>query len=380
VKRHLGLAQPYIPWGRIGKCPYTRVQSRACRPVYDAIPPRPSCPCACSLVCSPRPAVTDLVATLPLTHRNLAEWLDSSVILRPAMLWSVVAVLSSALVLAAAILAYAWFEGPQPQSSAPPAVSVIPRRDGLLLAGSGSNLPLTRLLATACSELPVTVDAGMGSTGGMRALADGVIDIALVSRSLRPAEQKPGLRILPYARTAIAVAVHPGVPVTDVTTEQLVEIFRGKKTTWPNALPIVPLQRERGDSSHEAVGKRVPEFAIADAQAWRLGRWRFLYHDRSMHEALLATPGAIGLVDASAVRADGLPLKLLGFDGVAPTAAAMAQGQYRLTKDLAFVLREPVSESAARWLACVASTRGTAVIRRAGSIPLLPASAVEVRP
>ena len=310
---------------------------------------------------------------MPLTSRNLAEWLDRSVMLRPAMLWSVAGGLIGALALAASALAYIWLSGPRPPLEARSVPSSVPQRDALLLAGSGSNLSVTRLLAAACAQFPVEIDDGMGSTGGIRALADGVIDVALVSRPLRPAEQKPGYRILPYARTAIAFAVHPGVPEEALTPKQLVAIFRGERTSWRNGVPIIPLQRERGDSSHEAVGSRVAEFAAASAEAWRSGKWRVLYHDRSMHEALLATPGAIGLVDAGAVRADGLPLKLLRVDGVAPTAEAMARGDYRLTKDLAFVVRAPVSERTARWLACVSSPRGAAVIRSAGSIPLSPA-------
>lgn len=311
---------------------------------------------------------------MPQTSRNLAEWLDRSVMLRPAMLWSVVAALIGVLVLAASALAYVWLGSPTPPLNTLSVHAVATHRKVPLLAGSGSNLPLTRLLAAACAEFPVAIDDGMGSTGGMRALADGVIDIALVSRPLRAAEQKQGLRIIPYARTAIALAVHPGVAAEALTAAELVAIFRGERTSWRDGLAIIPLQRELGDSSHEAVGARVPEFANAVAQAWRRGKWRVLYHDRSMHEALLATPGALGLVDAGAVRADGLPIKLLRVDGVAPTAEAMSQGLYPFTKDLAFVLREPISERTAGWLACVTSPRGAAVIRGAGSIALAPLS------
>jgi phosphate transport system substrate-binding protein len=312
-----------------------------------------------------------------LTSRNLSDWLDRSPLLRPVVLWSLVAVVALPLLVGAGFLTHAVLGGPEPPrgNAAGPIRSVRAPDSRLLLAGSGSNVPLTRQLADACSRadpsLHIDVDEGMGSTGGLRALADGEIDLALVSRPLRDAERKLGLTVLPYARAPVAVATHPDVVDEPLTREEIVQIFQGVRARWSDGRVVVPVQRESGDSSHAAVGKRLPAFAVADDLARRDQRWLVAYHDRSMHETLLATPGSVGLVDASAVRAGGWPLRLLKVDGAAPTGAAVAAGKYPFWKDLLFVSSGRPTGAVARFLACVASPVGEAVIRKAESLPLL---------
>jgi ABC-type phosphate transport system substrate-binding protein len=61
----------------------------------------------------------------------------------------------------------------------------------------------------------------------------------------------------------------------------------------------------------------------------------------------------------------------LKVDGAAPTGAAVAAGKYPFWKDLLFVSSGRPTGAVARFLACVASPVGEAVIRKAESLPLL---------
>lgn len=302
---------------------------------------------------------------MPESARNLSEWLDRSRLLRPASLWAVTAAATGALVLAGVLgLARAQAERPPPDRRAP-----VARRQGvLLLAGSGSNVPLTRLLAKACATwvpgVRIEVDTGIGSSGGVRALRDGVIDLALVSRPLRPQEADADMQVVPYARSPVAVAVHPAVTARGVSSAQLKAIFHGVQTVWPDGAPVVPLQREQGDSGHEAMARAVAGWAEVDASAWHAARWPVHYHDQALLDTLLTTPGALGLVDGASVRALGLPLPLLALDGRLPDAP-----DYPVWKPLAFVHRGPLSPPAADFLGCVRSAVGLDVLRRVGALP-----------
>src|ERR1700704_6586574 len=68
-----------------------------------------------------------------------------------------------------------------------------PAAPPLIFAGSGTNLPITRLLVEAFRqhhpENSIEVPASLGSTGGIRAVADGVIALGLISRPLKSQEQ-----------------------------------------------------------------------------------------------------------------------------------------------------------------------------------------------
>ena len=132
------------------------------------------------------------------------------------------------------------------------------------------------------------------------------------------------------------------------------------------------LQRERGDSSHGAVARVLPEFADVNDAAHRGGYWRVIYRDRAMQEALVSTPGAIGLIDLGAVTSERLftGLSLVAIDGVEPSPARVASGDYPYFKDLAFVTRGEPEGLAAAFLAFVASPAGRAIIRANGYTPL----------
>lgn len=246
------------------------------------------------------------------------------------------------------------------------------------LAGSGSNLPLTREIAEAfMRRFPskrVIVFESVGSTGGVRAVSDGVVDLGLVSRPLRPAEDGLGLVVIPYARVAVAAVANLDVPESGLRRRELVDVYAGERRRWGNDAPIVVLQRERGDSSHEAVDRALPEFAAVNDAAYRQERWRVVYNDRAMYEALVSTPGSIGLLDVGATQTQALALKVLELDGVRPTEANLRSGRYPFAKDLSFISVEQPAGLAAEFVEFIRSSDGQALIRQRGYVPLTAAS------
>lgn len=298
---------------------------------------------------------------------------------RRSALWIVAGHVVCAIALGGVFLA-AMRQGHGPPFLARPAGERTPpaRRlgaDGALhLAGSGSNLPLTRALSAAhVAANPgarVVVHQSIGSTGGIRAAADRAVDLGLVSRPLTARERRLGLTVLPYARVAVVVAANESVPDTNLSRAGLLQLYAGRRTRWSDGSRVTVLQRERGDSSHRAVERVLPRFRAVNERAHRRGRWRVLYHDRDMQEALLATPGAVGLFDLGAIVSQELSLEVLALDGVAPTPDNVRSGAYPLHKDLAFVCRGAPGGAAKRLLRFIHSRAGQRVIQSRGYIPL----------
>lgn len=255
-----------------------------------------------------------------------------------------------------------------------------PEEPALHLAGSGTNLPLTRVLAAAYVELypesPVVVHPSIGSSGGVAAVRDGAIDLAVVSRPLKPREISGGFEAIPYAMDAVVFAAHPTVPISDVQATDVLALYSGERRTWSDGSKVVVLQRERGDSNHRAAHQLIDGLAQVDESAWDEHRWRVLYHDKGMQDALVSTPGAIGLFDQGAAVVQDLPLKVLSFDGVKPGEMSVLAGDYPLVKTLSFVLPPERELSDAqqgkidRFLRFVASDDGIHLIRTSGYIPL----------
>ncbi len=242
------------------------------------------------------------------------------------------------------------------------------------LAGSGSNLPLTREIAEAFMrrwpDKRVIVFESVGSTGGIRAVSDGVVDLGLVSRPLRPAEDSLGLVVTPYARVAVAAVANLDVPEDGLSERGLIDVFAGERRRWENGAPIIVLQRERGDSSHAAVDRALPEFAEVNERAYREERWRVVYNDRAMYEALVSTPGSVGLLDVGATQTQALALRVLELDDVAPTEANLRSGRYPFAKDLSFVSAEQPVGLAGELVEFIRSSDGQALIRQRGYVPL----------
>ncbi|MCA9651691.1 MAG: substrate-binding domain-containing protein [Myxococcales bacterium] len=296
----------------------------------------------------------------------------------PNRLWLAVSLSMLALLGVAAWLVVSGTDQPLPPflraggTDAPPPARHDRGSDGLRLAGSGSNLPMTRALNAAFpgdeSRHPV-VHASIGSGGGVRALLDGVIDVALVSRPLREGEREQGLVAIPYARVPIVVAVHTNVPDRALSAAGLVEIYEGRRTTWSDGSRIVVLQRERDDSSHMSVNRLLPAFEAANVAAYNESRWRVLYRDDFMREALAETRGAIGLFGQGAIPT-GLPIAAVTIDGVAPSPQTVRDGSYPYTKDLAFVTRGPPQGEAAAFIDFTLSPEGRRIIEQEGGVPL----------
>jgi len=195
--------------------------------------------------------------------------------------------------------------GPRPPDVEPSA-RVGAARDPRVLAGSGSNTLLTERLVDAflaSGGAPIAVEPdSIGSGGGLRALRDGVIDGALVSRPLSTNETE-GVRAIPYARTDVVLATNARFVPDDRAA--ILALFSGRGSS------LTPLLRELGDSGVESVRAVWPELADAHEDAVRTQRFEVLYTDDAMARALADVDDAIGLTDRGQLRLRRSPARAL---------------------------------------------------------------------
>ncbi len=92
-----------------------------------------------------------------------------------------------------------------------------------------------------------------------------------------------------------------------------------------------------------------------------------LYTDEEMNRAIATTPNAIGVTDTGLLRAQRLPIKVLSFNGIAPTPQSLRAGRYSLVTTLALVFRkERLSEEALAFLSFICSQEGAKVLHANG--------------
>ena len=108
-------------------------------------------------------------------------------------------------------------------------------------------------------DVRISVTGG-GSGTGIAALVNGTVDIANASRKIKEEEiteaQSNGVQPVEHiiARDAIAVVVNPNNPVSQLTLQQISDIYSGKYTNWTEVggedRPIVRLSRETNSGTH----------------------------------------------------------------------------------------------------------------------------------
>jgi phosphate transport system substrate-binding protein len=80
------------------------------------------------------------------------------------------------------------------------------------------------------SKVKITIQGG-GSSVGIKAATDGTVNIGAASRELTEAE-KPNLIEHVLCKDGVAVIVNPANGVSDLTKDQVRDIFSGAVTNW----------------------------------------------------------------------------------------------------------------------------------------------------
>lgn len=105
----------------------------------------------------------------------------------------------------------------------------------IVVAGSSSVAPVMEKLKEAYEALnpDVTVEVQQNdSTTGVTSTIEGVCDIGMASRELKPEEEEQGVTGQVIAIDGIAVIVNNANELDDMTSEQVKAIFTGETTAW----------------------------------------------------------------------------------------------------------------------------------------------------
>jgi phosphate transport system substrate-binding protein len=245
----------------------------------------------------------------------------------------------------------------------------------LTAAGSGVNLGITRLLVEGFvkihPKIRIDIPGSIGTKGAIAAIADGAITLGLVSQPLKEEEKTQDISVLPYAWVAIVIGVHPTVPDQNITSGELVEIFKGTKTQWKNGKEIIVQARDKSDSGFLVLQNNIPGFREAYTESQKNNLWTLYFTDQDANQALAMTPYAIGVTDLGMIATEHLRIKVLPFNGIEPNQKNLQNGTYPLSRQLSFIYREEnLPEEARQFLAFVFSEKGRNILKSNGYIPI----------
>ena len=207
-----------------------------------------------------------------------------------------------------------------------------------------------------------------GSGSGIKAVQEGRCDIGLSSRALKAEEKEAGLKETVLAYDGIAIIVNPENPVSDLTLEQIAEIYTGKITNWKdlggNDAEIILIGREAGSGTRDGFETIT---GTSDACQYR----QELTSTGDVITTVAQNPDAIGYASLSAVEGQE-GITVLTVDGVAPSEATVLDGTYTIQRPFVFVTKTDgqLSDVAQAFFDFATSTAANDLIAAAGAVPV----------
>lgn len=205
------------------------------------------------------------------------------------------------------------------------------------IVGSTSVQPVAEKLAETYeethSDININVQGG-GSSVGIKSAQDGTADIGTSSKDLKD-DEKEGLTEYNIGQDGIVIAVNNKNTVTDLSKEQLKDIFSGKITNWnevggPDG-EIHLVTREAGSGTLDAfesivMGKdtKIKSDAIAQSST------------EAVKQSVKQDENAIGFVSFAHMTDD---VKSISVGGVSPSSETIADGSYELQRPFLFLVK-----------------------------------------
>jgi phosphate transport system substrate-binding protein len=243
--------------------------------------------------------------------------------------------------------------------------------DVLRIGGTGSATEMLKYVGaafTAASGIPIEVIIGLGSSGGIRATADGVLNFSVSGRPLKPDEIATGLTQIATTRTPyVLVTSRPNAQ--GLKSAEIAEIFKSGRATWADSTPIRILLRPRSESDTALMGELFPGLAAAIEAARLRTDVPLAATDQDNAELAERVEGSLTGTTFTQFKMEKRRLHLIEIDGVKPTLENFENGTYRYGKILYFVC--PTNENAmvARFIAFLQSPQGQSALRETGNLP-----------
>ena len=218
---------------------------------------------------------------------------------------------------------------------------------------------------------------GGGSGTGISALINGTTDVCEASRAMKDAEKKqladkagaPPVEIT-VAKDGLSVYVNDTNPLTELTMDQLKQIFTGKVENWkqvggPDA-KIIPYSRENSSGTYVFFKEHVLQNADYTPRA------QAMPGTAAVVNAVVKEKFGIGY--GGAAYAKGIKVlkvkKDAGSVAIAPEDKTIKDGTYPLSRPLFFYVRSKPSAEIKAFTDWVLAPEGQGIVTKVGYFPI----------
>lgn len=231
-------------------------------------------------------------------------------------------------------------------------------------------------------EVSIAVTGG-GSGTGIAAILSGTCDIAQSSRDIKAGEQEKAkaagftINESVVGTDGIAVVVHPGNPVSELTLDQLAGIFTEKIKNWKEVggknVPILVLSRERNSGTHVFFLEHVLRHGNAKGPEEFSQSVLMMPSSQAIVQEVQSSEAAIGYAGIGYVTPQ---LKVIhvakkpGDPAIAPSIDTVQSGEYPISRPLLFLTRGGPQGSIKTFIDFVLGPQGQEIVKTLDFVPL----------
>ncbi len=246
----------------------------------------------------------------------------------------------------------------------------------IAIVGSTTVLPIAQQWAQAYMTMNPDVNisvVGNGSGNGIKALLDGVADIADSSRWMSDTEIKSAISkgLFPFpvvvAYDAIAPVVNSDNPVRNLSLDQLQQIYSGKITNWSQVggpeMPIIVVTRDNSSGTFEVWAEKVMRGALVKPGALTVAS------NAEVVRTVSENKKAIGYVGLAYLQSSS-NISEVSISGMRANVQAARSGKYPLARPLFMIMNGVPSNEIAKFISFGLSPEGQKIVAEVGFVPI----------
>lgn len=231
-------------------------------------------------------------------------------------------------------------------------------------------------------DVSIAVTGG-GSGTGIAALINKTVDIANASREIKAEEsaeaQANGVDPIEHiiARDAIAVIVNPENPISELTLQQISDIYSGKINNWSEIggedRPIVRLSRETNSGTHVYFLETVLRLGDSESKTLFSTDTLLLPSSEGIIAEVRQNPNAIGYDGLGYVPDDLKMIAIATEEGgayVLPSSKTVDNKTYPIARDLYMYTDGQPTGVIKEYLDWILSSEAQAIVEELGFVPV----------